>query len=93
VKTYSKALPFQQIKHYKAVWDNSLNLPKGWLKAIIGYQQNRRQEFEEDADEYELYFKLHTVTYDLRYLTQEFNGWKMAGGVNGMWQQSLNLGE
>lgn len=93
VKTYSKALPFQQIKHYKAVWDNSLSLPKGWLKAIISYQQNRRQEFEEDADEYELYFKLHTVTYDLRYLTQEFNGWKMAGGVNGMWQQSLNLGE
>ena len=93
VKTYSKALPFQQIKHYKAVWDNSLNLPKGWLKAIIGYQQNRRQEFEDDADEYELYFKLHTVTYDLRYLSQEFGGWKMAGGINGMWQQSLNLGE
>ena len=93
VKTYSKALPFQQIKHYKAVWDNSLNLPKGWLKAIIGYQQNRRQEFEEDADEYELFFKLHTLTYDLRYLSQESNGWKLAGGVNGMWQQSLNLGE
>ena len=90
---YGKTLPFQQIKHYKAVWDNSLNLPKGWLKAIIGYQQNRRQEFEESEDEYELYFKLHTITYDVRYLTQEFNGWKMAGGINGMWQQSLNLGE
>jgi iron complex outermembrane receptor protein len=93
VKTYSKALPFQQINHYKAVWDNSLNLSKGWLKAIVGYQQNRRQEFEDDADEYELFFKLHTITYDLRYLSQEFNGWKMAGGINGMWQQSLNLGE
>ena len=93
VKTYTKALPFQQIRHYKAVWDNSLNLPKGWLKAIIGYQQNRRQEFEDDEDVYELYFKLHTVTYDLRYLTQVFYGWKMAGGINGMWQQSLNLGE
>ena len=93
VKTYTKALPFQKIRHYKAVWDNSLNLPKGWLKAIIGYQQNRRQEFEDDEDAYELYFKLHTVTYDLRYLTQNFNGWKMAGGINGMWQQSLNLGE
>ena len=93
VKTYSKALPFQQIKHYKAVWDNSFNLPKGWLKAIIGYQQNQRQEFEESEDEYELFFKLHTLTYDVRYLTQEFNGWKLAGGVNGMWQQSLNLGE
>ena len=93
LKSYKKALPFQQIKHYKAVWDNSLNLPNGWLKAVIGYQQNQRQEFEDDADEYELYFKLHTVTYDLRYLSQEFNGWKMAGGINGMWQQSLNFGE
>lgn len=92
-KSYSKALPFQQIKHYKAVWDNSLNLSKGWIKAIIGYQQNRRQEYEDNADEYELFFKLHTLTYDLRYLSQEFNGWKMAGGINGMWQQSLNLGE
>lgn len=93
VKTYSKALPFQQIWHYKTVWDNSFNLPKGWLKAIVGYQQNQRQEFEESADEYEIYFKLHTITYDVHYLSQEFSGWKVAGGVNGMWQQSLNLGE
>ena len=93
VKTYSKALPFQEVKHYKAVLDNSFNLPKGWLKAIIGYQQNRRQEFEESEDEYELFFKLHTVAYDVRYLSQEFSGWKVAGGVNGMWQQSQNLGE
>ena len=91
--SYSKALPFQQIKHYKVVWDNSINLNKGWLKTIVGYQQNRRQEFEDDANEYELYFKLHTMTYDFRYLSQEFNGWKIAGGINGMWQQSLNLGE
>lgn len=93
VNTYSKALPFQEVKHYKAVLDNSFNLPKGWLKAIIGYQQNRRQEFEESEDEYELFFKLHTLTYDVRYLSQEFSGWKVAGGVNGMWQQSQNLGE
>ena len=93
VKTYSKTLPFQQIWHYKAVWDNSFNLSKGWLKAIVGYQQNQRQEFEESEDEYELYFKLHTITYDLRYLSQEFSGWKLAGGLNGMWQQSQNLGE
>ena len=93
VKTYGKSLPFQQIKHYKAVWDNSFNLSKGFLKTIIGYQQNRRQEFEESADEYELFFKLHTVTYDVRYITEEFNGWKMSSGINGMWQQSQNLGE
>lgn len=93
MKTYHKTLPFQQVKHYKAVWDNSFNLPTGTLKAIVGYQQNRRQEFEESADEYEVFFKLHTVTYDVRYLTHEFEGWKLAAGVNGMWQKSKNLGE
>ena len=93
IKTYGKALPFQQVNHYKAIWDNFINLPKGYLKAVLGYQQNRRQEFEESADEYELYFKLHTMTYDVRYITQEFNGWKISAGIGGMYQQSGNLGE
>ena len=93
VKTYSKSLPFQQVKHYKLAWDNSLNLNNGYLKAIIGYQQNRRQEFEEDMDEYELYFKLHTFTYDLRYVTNEFDGWKLSTGIGGMYQKSGNEGE
>ena len=90
---YGKSLPFQQVKHYKLVWDNSLNLSSGYLKAIIGYQQNRRQEFEESSDEYELYFKLHTLTYDLRYVTNEWDGWKLSAGVGGMYQKSDNEGE
>ena len=93
VKTYGKPLPFQQVKHYKLVWDNSLSLSSGYLKAIIGYQQNRRQEFEESADEYELFFKLHTLTYDLRYLTHEWDGWKFSTGIGGMYQKSGNEGE
>lgn len=103
LKSYGKSLPYQQIKHYKLVWDNSLNLSHGWLKMIIGYQQNRRQEYEEHHHEHEheghgelepaLYFKLHTLTYDVRYLTHEFSGWKLSSGVQGMWQQSQNLGE
>ena len=93
IKSYSKALPFQQVKHYKLVWDNSLNLSSGYLKTIIGYQQNRRQEFEESADEYELFFKMHTLTYDVRYITNEWDGWKLSTGVGGMYQHSLNKGE
>ena len=90
---YGKSLPFQQVKHNKLVLDNSFNLPSGNIKAIIGYQQNRRQEFEESADEYELYFKLHTLTYDLRYVTNERSGWKFSAGVGGMYQKSGNEGE
>ena len=93
IKSYSKALPFQQVKHFKLVWDNSLNLSSGYLKTIIGYQQNQRQEFEESADEFELYFKMHTLTYDVRYITNEWNGWKLSTGVGGMYQHSLNKGE
>lgn len=48
LRTYHKALPYQQIHHYKAVLDNSFALGDGLLKAIIGYQLNRRQEFEEN---------------------------------------------
>jgi iron complex outermembrane receptor protein len=92
-KSYAKSLPFQQVKHYKVVWDNAVNLPSGYLKAIIGYQQNRRQEFEESADEYGIFLKLQTLTYDLRYITNEFAGWKLSTGIGGMYQQSDNKGE
>ena len=93
VKTYGKTLPFQQVYHYKAVLDNSIYLGKGTLKALVGYQQNRRQEYEESADKYGLYFQLHTLNYDLRYLLQTDAGWKLAFGVGGMYQRSLNKGE
>ncbi len=93
VKTYAKALPFQQVKHYKAVWDNSIYLGGGQLKANLSYQQNQRQEYEESADEYGLYFQTHTVGYDFRYLSEERMGWRYNIGLNGMYQRSLNLGE
>lgn len=93
VNTYDKTLPFQHVRHYKLVWDHSQNIDVGYLKAIIGYQQNQRQEFEESADEYGLFLRMHTLTYNLRFLTNEWKGWKFSTGVGGMWQQSGNEGE
>ena len=91
--SYRKAAPFQQIRHFKAAWDNAFNLGEGRLNAVVGYQQNRRQEFEE-PEEAELDFRLHTVNYDVRYISPELTGrWKLSTGINGMWQQSQNLGE
>ncbi len=91
--SYSISLPFQHVYHYKAVWDNSLWIGENRLKATIGYQQNQRREHEDDANLYNLYFRLHTLTYDVRYLVDDLNGWKLAAGVGGMWQRSENLGE
>ena len=63
------------------------------MKVIAGYQQNRRQEYEESADDYGLYLRLHTLNYDVRYVSAERAGWKFSTGVNGMGQMSMNLGE
>ena len=83
---------FQKIDHYKAVLDNSFLLGNGSLKAVIGYQQNRRREFEE-ADELGLDFRLHTINYDVHYLQATDTDWQYAAGISGMWQHSENLGQ
>lgn len=93
-KTYKHQLPYQQINHFKAVSENDFLIGGGNLKAIVGYQQNRRQEFEDvtDPDQYGLYFQLHTLNYDFRYTFPEISGYKIVAGVNGMYQRSLNKG-
>ena len=92
---YGHGLPYQQIHHYKAVLDNSFYIGKGNLKAIVGYQQNRRQEFEdvETPDKSGLDFRLHTVNYDVNYALPLSDNWKFTGGANGMYQRSLNQGD
>ena len=83
---------FQKIGHYKAVLDNSFLIGDGSLKAVVGYQQNRRREYE-NADELGLDFRLHTVNYDVHYLQATNSDWQYAAGLSGMWQYSENLGE
>lgn len=91
--SYRHGLPYQQVYHYKTVSESFINLTSGYMKVIVGYQQNRRKEFEESADEYDLYLQLHTLNYDVRYVSEEKAGWKFSTGMNGMGQKSLNLGE
>lgn len=93
-KSYGHQMPYQQIYHYKAVWNSSVVLGGGHLQTIVGYQQNRRQEFENilSPKDYGLYFQLHTVNYDVRYSLPELAGYKIVVGANGMYQRSLNKG-
>ena len=92
--SYNHQMPYQQVNHYKAVWDNNIMIGEGSLKATVGYQQNRRQEFADvlNPNQYGLYFQLHTVTYNLNYQLPEFNGYNFSVGINGMYQNSLNKG-
>jgi iron complex outermembrane receptor protein len=90
---YKPGLPFQHVYHYKAVLDNTFRIGEGRLKALLGWQQNRRQEYEESADEYGLCFLLNTLNYDIKYQRDAQAGWKFAVGVNGMLQSSENKGD
>ena len=90
---YAMELPFQQVRHYKALNDNTFLVGEGRVKMLLGFQHNRRQEYEEELDEAGLDFRLNTVNYDLKYISGENVGWKVSTGVNGMWQESDNLGE
>ncbi len=91
-KSYGIVSPFQKVLHYKAISDNVWYFSDGTLKAIIGYQQNYRREFEEEETP-ELSMRLHTVNYDIKYLHSLPHDWKIATGVGGMWQRNVNQGE
>ncbi len=91
-KSYSIVSPFQKVLHYKAISDNAWYFGDGTLKAVIGYQQNYRREFEEEETP-ELAMRLHTVNYDIKYLHSLPHDWKIATGIGGMWQRNVNQGE
>ena len=82
---------YQKIYHYKVAADNSFLIGNGTLKALLGYQLNRRKEFEE-ANEVGLDSRLHTVSYDFHYQWAAASRWSYAAGLQGMWQHSENLG-
>ncbi|MEI6754346.1 MAG: TonB-dependent receptor [Paludibacter sp.] len=92
--SYEKPFPYQVVNHYKVVWNNNILMGSGTLKTTLGYQQNRRQEFGDilNPNNYCLYFQLHTVNYDIHYLLPQNNGFGISFGINGMYQNSLNLG-
>ncbi len=92
-KTYGMSLPFQRVNHYKVVSDNAFNLGAGTLAAVLGYQHNRRREYEEDRKQYGLGLWQHTFTFDLRYTLPFGDGWKVSGGMASMVQHSANKGE
>ena len=91
---------FQKVQHTKVVSDNLWHVGGGTLKAVVGYQNNWRREYEAETDPSAvLAMRLHTINYDVRYSFAPFlsrregESWSGAVGVGGMWQQNVNGGE
>lgn len=93
LKSYELNLPYQKIRHYKGIVENGIYRSAGMIKTILGYQLNSRMEFEESEDECALHFLLHTLNYDVHFISKKRNEWQYSYGVNGMAQNSLNRGE
>jgi len=94
LRSYTIGIPHQDIQHSKAVLNSNVILGNGYLKTILGFQQNKRKEFGDilNPDDYGLFFLLKTINYDVRYLFPEKNDWSISTGVNGMHQSSENKG-
>jgi len=84
----------QHVRHYKAVWDNSIRLGDGRLALKLGIQENYRQEANDitRGDIYNNYFYLRTINYDLQYELPAFRSWQLSAGVGGMVQRSEDRG-
>jgi iron complex outermembrane receptor protein len=92
--SFANSDPLQKVNHTKVIADNSFNLGKGKIKLNLGYQQNRRREYETAAntDSPNLYFDLNTFNYSGSYQFDDRNGWITSVGATGMRQANENKG-
>jgi iron complex outermembrane receptor protein len=94
-KSRTPLIPYQNVRHYKFVSDNSFNIGRSRLKVNLGYQNNLRKEFgeAEDPAEEELFFDLKTLNYNLQWTLPQKEDWQTTIGVSGMRQTNRNKGE
>ena len=89
------ATPTQYVNHTKIIADNIFSAGRAKIKLNLGFQRNRRREFEsaDNTDVADLYFDLKTFNYHASYQFDDKNGWITSVGVTGMKQVNNNKGE
>ena len=95
LRSYTPFVINQLVKHNKLVWDNSVSLGNaGRLIGRFAWQNNSRQENNDItiANTSNIWYKLNTYNYDLRYVSPTWHNFDFTTGVNGMYQNSKNQG-
>jgi iron complex outermembrane recepter protein len=92
--SYTPFVINQRIRHTKLVWDNSVALGEGRLKATFSYQKNQRQESNDPTipNTPNIYYSSNGLTYDVQYLSKQMGNFNFSGGANGVYQSSQSLG-
>ncbi|RLD19333.1 MAG: TonB-dependent receptor [Bacteroidetes bacterium] len=87
-------LPFQTIDNHILSFESTFITGASNLKLILGFTDNKRQEFEDNTSLAALEMKLKTYTYDVKWHSPAFeNSLSFIVGVQGMYQTNENSGE
>jgi iron complex outermembrane recepter protein len=94
LNTYTLGIPRQRVNHNRISLQNLFILGKSRLGINLSYQQNQRREFGDALmpNNYQPYFLLQTISYDIKYYLPEMKGWETTVGLGGMQQQNQNKG-
>ena len=92
--SFIESNPSQHVNHNKIISDNIFSVGSGKIKLNLGFQRNRRREYESaGSTEYaDLYFDLRTFNYHASYQFDDRNGWITSAGISGMKQVNDNKG-
>jgi iron complex outermembrane receptor protein len=93
-KSTDPFIPYQHIRHFKVIADNSFKAGSGRITLNLAWQRNQRQEFgnPDDPEEKSLYFDLKTFNYNTAYHFNDEKGWTTSIGIGGMQQSNQNKG-
>ncbi|MGZ3755567.1 MAG: TonB-dependent receptor [Mucilaginibacter sp.] len=93
-KSYTPFTINQRIRHTKIVWDNSVAVGDGRIKAIFSWQKNQREEANDPTipNTANIYYSSNAATYDARYIAPQVKGFDFSAGINGVYQSSQSLG-
>lgn len=93
-RSYTPFVIYQRIRHTKVIWDNSFAVGQGRIAATFSFQRNQREEINDPTqpNTADIYYYSNAATYDLRYVSQNWNGFDFSAGINGAYQASQSLG-
>ena len=80
----------QHVQLFHAYSTNNFALGAGRLTVNLGFERSVRREYShpQQPDVPGLYLQLNSYVYDVKYYFPSFDGWDIAVGLNGMYQQN-----
>lgn len=80
--------PMQLITNHFTLFENKFFLKKGELLLLVGNTNNTLMEFEESTDVPAMRINLNNSLYSFRYLHRFSENWRLASGLQGMYQMN-----